>query len=183
MSRTSGIVSSAFIALFTAAAASAQTDSQRIANVLRSNQHVVVVDLEGREFNGRVKGASQDTLALLVAGQLVDVRVEDIVRIDHPRDGLGNGAWIGFGVMAGMTAVSFALNPGCDAIPDCWRPSFPVTVWAVGVTGAMGAGIGAAIDAMIGGDRPVIYRRGWPRASIAPAIGPGVRGGVVSVTW
>jgi hypothetical protein len=144
----------------------------------------VVVDITGRELEGRVDSVTPNSIGLTVDSQTIELPVDDIVKIDHPRDGLGNGAWIGFGVFAGMTAVTFAVNPVCRGIPDCERPTFPVMVWAVGMTGATGAGIGAAIDAFVGRDKPPIYRRGAsPRASIAPAIGPGVRGGVVSVTW
>jgi hypothetical protein len=181
---TSRIALYVVLALFAASPAAAQTDTQRIAKLLTADQHVVVVDSAGRELDGRVNSVTLDSLGLVVDGQTIELPVDDIVKIDHPRDGLGNGAWIGFGIFAGMTATMLAINPVCRDMLGCERPSFPVMVWAVGMTGATGAGIGAGIDALIGRNKAAIYRRGAsPRASIAPAIGSGVRGGVVSVTW
>jgi hypothetical protein len=54
--------------------------------------------------------------------------------------------------------------------------------WVVG-TGAPRRRNGVAIDAMIHRD-PAIYRRGaGVQATIRPAVGRGVRGAVVSVSW
>ena len=51
------------------------------------------------------------------------------------------------------------------------------------VFGGIGAGIGVGVDALIRRER-VIYRRdGRPQTRVAPVVGPGVGGAVVSVTW
>jgi hypothetical protein len=60
-----------------------------------------------------------------------------------------------------------------------------MSAWAIAGTGAAGAGVGAAIDALIRRE-PTIYTRGArPRAivDVAPAVGRGMRGAVVSVSW
>jgi hypothetical protein len=48
------------------------------------------------------------------------------------------------------------------------------------VLGAIGAGIGVAIDALIRRD-PTLFRRGDSRVMLAPSLGGGVRGFSLSV--
>ena len=186
MTRTCWVMTIVLIALLAATSANAQTGSQRIADLLKANQRISVIDEAGREIDGRVDGIGHDSFGLMIDGRRIDMRFDDVVRIDHPKDGLGNGAWIGFAVGAGSTLLSLALNPVCKGVEGpCSRPSFGMSAWAIAGTGAAGAGVGAAIDALIRRE-PTIYTRGArPRAivDVAPAVGRGMRGAVVSVSW
>jgi hypothetical protein len=95
MTRTCGVMTIVLIALLAATSANAQTGSQRIADLLKANQRISVIDEAGREIDGRVDGIGHDSFGLMIDGRRIDMRFDDVVRIDHPKDGLGNGAWRG----------------------------------------------------------------------------------------
>lgn len=152
---------------------------------LEARQPIVLVDEDGRELEGRVGKISGDSLQLLTGDGAVDLALDRIVRIDHPRDGLGNGALIGMTATVGLTLIAYVAGDFCDSQGrHCSRPPAWAVLWASGSSAAIGAGIGVAIDAMITRRDRTIYRRGagW-RATVAPAIGPGVGGAVLSFSW
>jgi hypothetical protein len=182
MTRSGCALSIALATLFAASTAGAQTAAS-IDRAVRAGQKIVVVDDEGRELEGRVEDVSPSVLTLLVDRHPIDVPLDRIVKVDRPVDGLGNGALIGLATSAGITLVGMATahNSCPRSTSTCSRPAAWVYLWAAGSSGAIGAAIGVGIDAMIRRDRG-IYRRG-PQAAIAPAIGRGARGAVVSVRW
>jgi hypothetical protein len=170
-----------------ASSATAQTDTARIGQLLKNGQKITLVDDDGRELEGRVAEVSSSSLGLTTDDGRIDLSLDRIVRIDHPRDGLGNGALIGMGTLVGLSLISLAAHDhSCPANARCpdTSPSALVVLWISGSMAAFGAGIGVAIDAMIHRKDAAIYKRGTAaRATIGPAIGPGVRGAVVSVSW
>jgi hypothetical protein len=99
---------------------------------------------------------------------------------------LANGAPIGFvsGAAYGLLAVVAEENADCDpgAIFSCGDPAAAAYVVIPPVLGAIGAGIGVAIDALIRRDPP-LFRRGDSRVMLAPSLGGGVRGFSLSVRW
>ena len=178
------VVILAFVALAPAAAA-AQGTPAPLEQLVKRGEKVVVVDDAGREIEGRIEAVSSEVLGLRVHGQPVDLAVDRVVRVDRPRDGLGNGALIGMGTAVSLSMIALVgaqtscdgARYGCAAPPPAW-----VVLWAAGSSAALGAGIGVAIDALIHSER-AIYRRGSVRAAVAPTIARGVRGASVSVSW
>jgi len=71
-------------------------------------------------------------------------------------DSLANGAWWGFGVGAALAAAVLVAYTACDLCDGELGPGEAAA--AIGVYGAMGAGIGVGVDALIHRQQ-VIYRR------------------------
>jgi hypothetical protein len=186
MTRMIRICSAALAILFASSPALAQTDTENIRARVKDGQKVSITDDQGQEFKGRIGTMAADGLSMLVDGNSVDVAYDRIVRIDRPNDSLANGALIGFGVGAalGLTAIATKDHSNCDPVLfDCTEPSAGGYVAGTLLVGGLGTAVGVGIDALIRRDR-AIYRRGaGAHMTVAPALGRGVLGAFVSVTW
>jgi hypothetical protein len=171
----------ALAASLLASPALAQTEGPIVSSLVKPGQTVEVIDDQGQEIRGKVRALSAEALTLDRKGTPTEIRFERITQIARPHDGLGNGALIGLG--AGVAFGLLASTAGSD---DCEGYYYCGPGWVIGsalVFGGIGAGIGVGIDALIRHDR-VIYRRdGRRQTRVAPVVGPGVGGAVVSVTW
>lgn len=129
----------------------------------------------GQKVKVLMDGACGDTSCPpeLVKGKIIDFTPESILVdsgrlrreleaariqfVERSRDGIWNGVLIGFAVGFSLGFVS-VLADGCD--PGQWclfdGPSFAAAVGLLG--GGIGAGVGAATDAMIAPHR-VVYAR------------------------
>ena len=169
-------------------AASAQTDADEIRRRVKEGQKILIVDDQARELTGRIGELRADALMLLVDRKRTDVPYDRILRIDRPRDGLSNGALIGFGVGAalGLAAVISEESDDCEptgAFFECGDPTGAAYLVAPLVLGGIGAGIGVAVDALIRRE-PNLYRRhGATRISLSPALARDRRGVAISVSW
>ena len=172
----------ALAASLLASPAFAQTEGPIVSSLVKRGQTVEVIDDQGQEIRGKVRALSAEALTLDRKGTPTDIPFARITQIARPNDGLGNGALIGLG--AGLAFGLLGSTVGTD---DCDGYYIPCgSSWVIGSTlvfGGIGAGIGVGIDALIRHDR-VIYRRDRRRQTrVAPVVGPGVGGAVVSVTW
>jgi hypothetical protein len=171
-------------------ASAAQTagpnDADAIRQRVKEGQRVRITDDQGREWHGRIEVLAADSLVLLTKDrQRRDIPYATIAGIDRPHDTLANGALIGFvsGAAFGMLAVIGEANADCEpAYFSCGDPTAVAYVLLPAVTGAMGTGVGVAIDALIRRD-PTLFRRGESRVTMAASLGRGVRGLTVSVRW
>jgi hypothetical protein len=120
--------------------------------LVRPGNTMTVADAAGSEVSGRLESLSRSVLSLSVNGARRDFSEADVTTIRQRRgDSLANGAWWGFGIGAGLAAVAFS---SCD---ECWdSPGFALGI--IAGQGAMGAGIGVGIDALIRREQ-TIYRR------------------------
>jgi hypothetical protein len=116
----------------------------------------------GEELRGRLLNIGPETLSMLVDNRRVDLPLTNVLRIDRRGDSLKNGALIGAGVFAALCAL------GCYA----GRRNAGEAVAALVIDTALGAAIGASIDAMHSG-RTTIYRKG--AESTARQIGVALR--------
>lgn len=166
--------------------ARAQTPADDIRSRVKEGQEVVVTDAQGREVSGRIRDLSGDRLRLEKRKTTTDIPFADVIKIDRPRDGLGNGAGTGFMVGAGLGLLAIVMedNRACDptAFFDC--SNINAAGYTVGTLffGGLGSAIGVGIDALIRRD-PQLYRRGGPRVTLAPALNRGSRGVALSVSW
>jgi len=115
---------------------------------LRSNAPIVVVDREGRQYDGSVQRSSLTSVSLVANGQTYDLAFRDIGRIEKPGDSLVNGAVIGVVASAPywILATAFACDgngAGCGAATG------------IGTAGVFAA-LGAYVDSRRRG-RTVIY--------------------------
>ncbi len=166
--------------------ATAQTTAAAIRSTTKEGQKVSVTDDQGREFKGRISRLTAGSLSLLGSKTSTDIPYDQIVRIDRPHDGLGNGALIGFGVGAalGLASMAYEDTRSCDpmAFWDCSDPSAGSYAAVSMIMGGLGAAVGVGIDALVHRDA-ALYHRGNTRIALAPALGHGKRAAMVSVSW
>ena len=138
---------------------------------------VKVIDSEGNRVTGRIAAISDARLILNVKGTKRTLEERNVVEIRRRGgDSLANGAWWGFGVGAGIGTLGLALWCGSERCSGS-------EVVIIPVYGALGAGVGVAIDALIRGERAV-YRA--PVRRLAMSVTPlfGKRTGIgVSVSF
>jgi hypothetical protein len=149
--------------------------------LIKPGDKITVVDVAGREADGRIEKLSRDTLTLTSAAGRRELGEVDVGEIRQRRgDSLKNGAIIG--AVAGTAyyltmAALLSDSDGGDVIIG--------TAVAGGVLFAgMGAAAGAGIDALISGEQ-VIYRRNsrQGRLGVSPLFGRGRRGVAVTVKF
>jgi hypothetical protein len=125
---------------------------------------------------GLLQQASPEGLSVMVDGQLVQVRRDDVDRLwKH-----GDPKWTGFvfGAVAAGALISVAMISWCSEYDSCTAGE---VVGAALVYPAIGGLIGLEIDALIVG-KTSVYRR--PRTvALAPMIGPHRAGVQAHVTW
>ncbi len=173
----------ALAASLLASPAFAQTEGPIVSALVKQGQTVEVIDDQGQEFRGKVRTLSAATLTLDRADKATEIPFERIAQIARPNDGLGNGALIGLGA-----GVAFGILGSTAGTSDCdygFRGPCGArfVVGSALIFGAIGAAIGVGVDALVHKER-MIYRRDPGRQTrVAPVVGPGVGGAVVSVSW
>ena len=170
-----------------AAQTSGPSDADAIRQRVREGQKVRITDDQGREWQGRIEALGPDNLVLWAKDrQRRDLPYAAILRIDRPHDTLANGALIGFlsGAVYGVAALVAEANADCEpgAFFDCGDPTGAAYVIIPPILGAIGAGIGVAIDALVRRDA-TLFRRGESRVMLAPSLGRDVRGLSLSIRW
>ena len=124
--------------------------------LVQPGDRVAVVDTGGTQVTGRIAEMMPSLLSLLDGGNRRDFREGDVMTIRQRRgDPLGNGALAGLGVGASMGAVGMLL--ACTTI-DC-SGSWAAVPIVIGLYGAMGAGVGVAIDAAVRHEQVIYSRR------------------------
>jgi hypothetical protein len=108
---------------------------------------VYVRNINGAEFRGQLLRLGPDTLSLLDEGTVRDVRLADVARIEQRGDSVKNGAIIGAAILGGWCALI------CPQGLDGHGREF---AYVLAINTALGATIGAGIDAMHVG-RTTIY--------------------------
>jgi len=158
----------------------AQTPQGATANLeatLTPGMTVWITDSGGREDRTRLVGVSGDIVTTSAGGEIRHLRTADVmrVRVRHS-DSVLNGALIGAGVaVASGLFLCRTTEPWENCVDD---------VGPISRIGAVGAGIGIGIDALIRGWR-TIYEAppGATRLRAAPIIGRHARGLQVSLSF
>ena len=161
----------AIVAPAVAAAQEPVRDFGQLNTRLRPGDTIWVTDAQGREVKGSILSLGADGLTLEGGGRTFgapEVRTIEVRRADS----LATGALTGLGVGAILGTLSVAAFEG--TLVDY--------AWGAAIGGAICAGIGVGIDAMIPGKKIVAYRAPAPagtpsaRLSIAPVITPRAKG-------
>lgn len=187
MTRTLSAHCVVLMLLFAASPAIAQTDTENIRARVKDGQKVLITDDQGQQFKGRIGAMAPAKLNIVVDGKSVDVPYDRIVRVDRPNDSLANGALIGLGVGAalGLIAVAREDRNGNCSPGDYYCGDTTSGGYLAGtlIVGGLGTAVGVGIDALIH-RKHEIYRRGvGAHTAVAPALGRGVRGVIVSIGW
>ena len=174
------------VTLLIPAAAAAQPASDAWHARVAQGDRVRVTDESGRTITARVAAISDFGLTLQEGRKRTEIPHATIVRIDRPRDRLWDGALAGFAIGAGIGLIGMAAEEHDDTPcqPSDWfcGASFgPPASAVVLVLGGFGAGIGTAVDALIGGRKTLYERR--RQVHVAPAVGPAGAGARVTIAW
>ena len=162
-----------------AAAQEPVSDFTQLNTRLRPGDTVWVTDAQGREVKGKIQALAPKAITLqgdgprsFTAGDVRAIRMRE-------GDSLRSGALIGLGVgvILGTLSVASFEGTGVDY------------AWGAAIGGAICAGIGVGIDALIPGKKVVAYRAPGPagapsaRLSLAPVITPRAKGVAVSYSF
>jgi hypothetical protein len=148
---------------------------------VRLGDPVTVTEASGRKVTGSIADLQARSLKLAIGKSVREFSQADVATITRTLpDPLGNGALIGAGIGAGFFLVAALSGGGCD-----WEGCGGMLLLGSVFYGAIGAGIGVGIDAMVPGRELAIYRRTAGHAAIgfSPRIGPTRQGVVVSVAF
>jgi hypothetical protein len=146
--------------------------------VVRAGDHISVASPAGETVSGRIVSLSATQLILATSTGRRVFHPDEPLRIRQRRgDSLSNGAWIGMGVGIGLVLTAVAADG-----TDSWSAS-----WVVGgvvVYGAMGAGVGVGVDALIRRQHVVWDNTAnGTRISLVPLLGPQRVGAVAAWTF
>ena len=173
----------ALLILFAASAGSAVSAQTRdgapvnLETALTPGTTVWITDLAGREDKTRIVEVSGNIVTTAAGADVRRLRATDIRRVDvRHSDSLLNGALIGAGV---AVAAGLALCRSMEPWENCRDDFGPM----LGI-GAVGAGVGIGIDALIRG-RKTIYEAasGSTRLRAAPIVARHAAGLRVSLSF
>jgi len=144
--------------------------------LVKPGDTVSVTDATGVEARGTIGALSPSSLEMVIAGNRRIFSENDVRTIRQRRgDSLKNGAWWGFGIMAGLVLLGAVTEPSdYDA---------GGAVLGVLASGGFGAAIGVGVDAMIRSNE-VIYSRPAgvsTRLTLSPLVARGQKGALVSL--
>ena len=123
---------------------------EQLQMLVHSGDAITIADGTGAETSGRILSLTASELVVSARDGRRIFHGGDEIRVRQRRgDPLSNGAWIGAGVGVGLVALAAAGDDTGDI-------DAPFVLAASGIYAAMGAGIGAGVDAIIRG-RHVIY--------------------------
>ena len=173
----------AFVALTTVTspiAARAQTipvgTPDEVARAIATAQgaRVRVTTTDNTTLKGRLQSATPAGAIIRAGGTDVTVPLSSIRRVEK----VGHGVW--WGLVSGA-AAGFVYGYG---VADEDAGEVKIGLFIAGLGAAGGAGIGALVDRSRR-DGNLVYAAspGSPRASIAPAFGPGRAGVSLTVGW
>jgi hypothetical protein len=146
---------------------------------LHAGNTVFVIDNAGSETKGKIVDVSASAMVLDVNGTRRRMEEDSVRQVQRFGDSVWNGLLVGASVgAAGMLIADPTYEP-CQNDPQklCADPQTGQRVLAVGVTGAVGAGI----DALIRGRHQVYLAPDQPLQSarilaISPRLGPSAAG-------
>jgi len=147
---------------------------------LKPGDTVWVTDAQGREIKGQVQGLDAASLKLTARTPLSFAAADVRVIQERRPDSVKNGALIGMGA-GGAVAIVVMLTQDFEGC------SVGCVAGMLGYVGAIGAGVGALVDAMIPGKKQAVYRapgaQPSARLSFAPVITPRQKGVVVAFSF
>jgi hypothetical protein len=160
------------------AAAQVASSFEQLQVLVEANDKVLVRDFSGNQTRGRISVVSPSLLRLVVDGTPREFSPADVLEIRQRRgDSLGNGAIIG--LIAGAAFGSVGALIICAEEADCAGAATA----AVLAYGAIGAGMGVGVDALIRRERTIYRAPARPAASIriSPIVTKNRQG--IAVSW
>jgi hypothetical protein len=156
-------------------------------SVVPEGASVVVKTRDGRATKGRVSSLSE-TAIVMDAGALKTLPADAVATIEGQKSrtvlrAAGRGAGVGLILAMCLIIGAGPQDSPCSTPEECNSRGTAVYGTALALP-AVGAGIGAAVGALIPRKTTLYYRRtGSAGLSLAPVAGPGRRGGMVRVVF
>jgi hypothetical protein len=144
---------------------------------LKPGAKVAITDEHGDKISGRFAGLDTERITIGVDGELRHMPVGQILRVEEVDD-LRNGMLIGLGIGVAIFAVEAIV-----ARSDGFELTAAGYLVIGSIYGGLGAGAGAGIDALVGGDRTIYRRGGSARLSVVPTVRRGRTGVAVALSW
>lgn len=167
---------------------------------MTQGRELIVVEESGVETTGRLVRVTPDTLTMTIEGRIHTFTRQQVTTIFERGDSVKNGAVIGLvaGAAIGLTAGASKTTCGRDNVgiglitaylyysPCTLNERVSQGLREGALLGVLGAGLGAAVDALIPGRR-VLYEKPQRTAgaaiSIAPSLSLSAVGLQASVSW
>jgi hypothetical protein len=160
----------------TVSAQTPQGSQRNLETSLLPGMTVWITDTNGREEKARIVGISGDLVTSTDGNQTRQLRMADVKRVTaRHSDSVLNGALIGAGV---AVASGLALCRMTEPWRNCRDDVGPMLR-----IGAVGAGIGIGIDALIRGRRTIYEAPESTQVRAAPIVGRHVGGVQVSISF
>jgi hypothetical protein len=161
-------------------AVSAQTPEvarRSLEAALTPGMTVWITESGGQEARARIVGVSGDAVTATADGDIRRFRMADVARVRVRRsDSVLNGALIGAGAAVASGLSLCRLTEPWENCRDDVGPMLRI--------GALGAGIGIGVDALIRGHRTIYEApNGSTRLRAAPIVGRGAGGLQLSLTF
>jgi hypothetical protein len=135
-----------------------------------------ITDSTGREAKTRIVSLSDDIVTIAEANDIRHLRTAEVARVRvRDSDSVLNGALIGAGAAVASGLFLCRLTETWENCRDDVGPMFRI--------GAIGAGIGIGIDALIRGRKTIYEASGATRLHAAPIVGRRAAGLQVSLTF
>jgi hypothetical protein len=155
------MVATAFALPAAAVAQAPTTTLDQLSFIIHNGDRVTVQDHTGQTVQGAITEVTAKELAINADGVVRRWATSEVREVrQRARDGIWNGALIGAAISGGLAALNY-LDNECIGDPACAR--------MVLFSATVGAGIGAAIDAMIRANR-LVYRS--PSSGVSWSLGP-----------
>jgi hypothetical protein len=138
------------------------TSFAEVASRLRMGETVIATTEAGEAVRGKVEDVTDTTLLLRRRQDERTFSASDVRRIERPTDTLWNGALAGLAVGFGVGALAASVDDCRGLGAPCFSGGFAFA--AGGMTGLMGMGVGAVVDALIHRERLVFVRAGTKAA-------------------
>jgi hypothetical protein len=153
---------------------------------LHSGNTVYVIDNTGNETKGKIVDVSPSALILDVNGIRRRMEEDGVRQVQRYGDSLWNGFFIGMAVAIPGLLIADPTYDRCENDPGklCANAQAGQRVLALGIMGAVGAGI----DALIRGRHQVYLAPGQPlqpaaRIAVSPRLGPSAAGLFVTMAF
>jgi hypothetical protein len=145
--------------------------------LVKAGDSITVATATGEELAGRIVTLTATELVIMTGSGPRSFQAGDLLRIRQRRgDSLANGIWTGVGIGVGLAVLGAASDDSDFFGAGFW-------IFAGGAYAAMGAGIGAGVDALIRRTYVIYDSTPIPGSSISVAPLVGTRRIGAAVAW
>ena len=164
------------VSMSSAATAQSARNADGLQTTLRPGMTVWITDSSGREEKTRIEGITAGVVTTTTDGQIRRLRTADVMRVRaRQSDSLLNGALIGAGAAVASGLFLCNLTEPWENCRDDVGPMLRI--------GAIGAGVGIGIDALIRGRKTIYEGAQGTRLHAAPILASRAKGLQIALSF